>query len=267
MNKNNNQSKSRYPVLWVWIASPFIAVRFVWKYNNKLRLKNSQKRILRISDTPSSDTLIKTDSITTESKPISYMTSQAVRAEMDVDTALRGLKEKRYFVFKDLILPTDYKELSLAQIDHVVVSHYGVFCVETKSHKGLVTGLTRSDNWKQYLGHATYPVYSPFKQNKHHVRSLELLLKDYLKAPVHSYAAFPYAKKVVVDSIIEDMSPTGVVSKINRHTKPVYDDADVERIAKTLAHAATYRESLRGRHINDVRMYVERKTLGTLKLS
>lgn len=194
---------------------------------------------------------------------------QAAAAEMTVDSALRQLQEARYFVFRDLIIPSASKSLNLTQIDHVLVSRMGIFCIETKSNNGNIYGFTRNEHWKQYLGNSGKPfeINSPFRQNRHHVASLEILLQDVLRAPIHSYIAFPNAKKVVVDSKIEDMTPHGVVSKIIRHDRVVYGLEDVERIAKTLAHAATFREQLRDRHIDQVKSFLDAKVSQTTRLS
>ena len=194
---------------------------------------------------------------------------QADMAETTVDKALRQLDEGRYFVFRDLIIPSSSKSPSLTQIDHVLVSRMGIFCIETKSNHGNIYGFTRNEYWKQYLGNGGKPfeVYSPFRQNNHHVSSLEMLLGDCLRAPVHSYIAFPNARKVVVDSKVEDMTPDGVVRKISLHEKIVYEMPDVERIAKILAHAGTFREQLRDRHADEVRAFVDAKVSKSLKLS
>lgn len=193
--------------------------------------------------------------------PPAYKAVQATIAENEVERALRQLQENRYFVFRDLIVPSSSKSMSLTQIDHVVVSRKGIFCIETKSNKGNIYGFSRDESWKQYLGNSGKPYLfnSPFRQNKHHVSSLEMLLEGKLKAQVHSYIAFPNAKKVLVDSQEEDMSPTGVVVKIQRHTVDIYDDSDVEIIAKILAHAGSLREQLRDRHISEVREYIDAK--------
>lgn len=188
-------------------------------------------------------------------------------AENNVDWALRQLNERRYFVFRDLIIPSSSKSLSLTQIDHVVVSQKGIFCIETKSHQGNIYGFTRSEHWKQYLGKSGKPfdINSPYRQNKHHVSSLERLLAGNLRAPVHSYLAFPNAHKVVVDSKQEDMTLDGVVAKINHHTSSVYDLDEVERIAKLLAHAGTFREQLRDKHADEVRAFIDAKVSGHIK--
>ncbi len=197
--------------------------------------------------------------------PAVTVSSAAIFAEDAVEDALRGLNEPRYFVFRDLIIPSPSRDLSLTQIDHVVVSRTGIFCIETKSHRGSIYGYSRSGTWKQYLKGKNYSFNSPFRQNQHHVRALEMLLKDSVLAPVHSYIALPNASQVVVDNKVEDMSIEGVISKINKHSHVVYEPAAIEKIAKILAHAATFRNELRGRHAEEIAAYLEAKVAKTIK--
>ena len=188
--------------------------------------------------------------------------AQAADAESAVERSLRGLHEDRYFVFRDLIIPSVSNKIGLTQIDHVVISKRGIFCVETKSNRGNIYGYTRAESWKQYLGKSgkPYNLHSPYRQNRHHVASLENLLGAILRAPIHSYIAFPNAKRVVVDGVIEDMSAEGIRHKMQNHVREVYSASEVEKIAKILAHAGTLREQLRGRHAEEVRAFLHAKT-------
>ncbi len=198
--------------------------------------------------------------------PIIYGDRPAM-AEFNVDHALRQLDNEHYVVFRDLIIPSGVKSLPLTQIDHVVISIYGIFCIETKSNNGSVYGFTTSEHWKQYLGRQQYGMYNPYRQNEYHAKSLENLLHGMIKAPIHSYIAFPNAYKVIVDGKLCDMSIHGIMNKINQHTRPVYDLSSVERIAKTLAYAASKREELRPYHIAEVRKHVESKISHSLKVN
>lgn len=55
---------------------------------------------------------------------------------------------KRYITQNDILLFTHYGTI---QIDHIVVSQYGIFVVETKNYKGWVFGHENSEEWKQSL--------------------------------------------------------------------------------------------------------------------
>lgn len=67
------------------------------------------------------------------------------------------------------------------QIDHVVVSRYGIFVIETKNYKGLITVNENTGYWTQSFRHNSYNFYSPIQQNKGHISSMKYLLrnKDY----------------------------------------------------------------------------------------
>lgn len=78
-----------------------------------------------------------------------------------------------YHVFNNVLLKTGG---GTTQIDHVVVSPYGVFVIETKSHKGMIYGDCNGRVWTQCLygknGGNSYTFYSPYLQNAGHLKNL-----------------------------------------------------------------------------------------------
>lgn len=94
---------------------------------------------------------------------------QGREAEKQVSKVLHSLGVG-YYVFDNVILKT---KNGTTQIDHVVISPFGIFVIETKSHKGLIFGDDYSKNWTQYLYNgAKYQFYSPYRQNYGHLKSL-----------------------------------------------------------------------------------------------
>lgn len=68
-----------------------------------------------------------------------------------------------------------YEEVKMStQIDHVIVSPYGLFVIETKNHKGWVFGDVAGQVWTQVLvgGRAKYTFYNPVRQNEGHMVNL-----------------------------------------------------------------------------------------------
>ena len=68
------------------------------------------------------------------------------------ETLLAGVLRRRldasiYHVLNDIYLPLD--DGSTTQIDHVVVSPFGVFVIETKTYKGWIFGNSRDAQWTQ----------------------------------------------------------------------------------------------------------------------
>ena len=72
------------------------------------------------------------------------------KCEGEVSCALRELDPKFYVIFNNLTVPSN-GNTSLTEIDHVVVSQYGIFCIETKSQQGTIYGAIKSTHWKQQL--------------------------------------------------------------------------------------------------------------------
>lgn len=79
-----------------------------------------------------------------------------------------------YVIFNDLLFESNGRS---TQIDHIVVSPYGVFVIETKGYKGWILGGENSEHWTQVIYKSKHQFYNPIKQNEGHVRFLRYLLK------------------------------------------------------------------------------------------
>jgi hypothetical protein len=86
----------------------------------------------------------------------------------------RHLDKQVYWVFNDLTLPTDD---GTTQIDHVIVSRFGVVVVETKNLKGWIFGSTDQPQWTQVVFRWKSRFQNPIRQNYKHVRALQNLLQ------------------------------------------------------------------------------------------
>jgi restriction system protein len=69
-----------------------------------------------------------------------------------------------------LILPNG--KGGTAQLDHVVLSQFGIFVVETKNRNGLIAGFPGDWLWRQTSGGKTYYFQNPMQQNDEHIRAL-----------------------------------------------------------------------------------------------
>lgn len=90
--------------------------------------------------------------------------------EKIVATILSGLPEQYYKIINDVTLPTSY---GTTQIDHVIVSVYGIFVIETKNYKGWITGSEYGEQWTKNMYGKKYTFRNPLKQNYAHVKALE----------------------------------------------------------------------------------------------
>ena len=96
------------------------------------------------------------------------------------------LDKKEYHIIKNVTLPTDN---GTTQIDHVIVSAYGVFVVETKNIKGWIFGGERDAIWTQKIYKHSEKFQNPLRQNYKHVKILQQLL-NLNDEQIHSVVVF-----------------------------------------------------------------------------
>ncbi|MCB4747124.1 MAG: NERD domain-containing protein, partial [Sulfurovum sp.] len=72
-------------------------------------------------------------------------TGKGVVGEFLVNIAVKlRLDKDKYHLIKNVTLPT---EGGTTQIDHIIVSEYGIFVVETKNMKGWIFGDKKQKYW------------------------------------------------------------------------------------------------------------------------
>ena len=89
-------------------------------------------------------------------------------AESEVSRILARL-DSEYSVYNNVLIKAGDNS---CQIDHLVVSRYGIFVIETKDYRGAIYGGINGDYWTQYLRSKPYSFYNPIKQNAAHVNAL-----------------------------------------------------------------------------------------------
>jgi hypothetical protein len=76
------------------------------------------------------------------------------------------------------------------QVDHIIVSRFGVFVIETKHYKGWIFANEKHANWTQVLFNAKYKFQNPILQNFRHVRAVQDLLDFLPPSAIKSVVAF-----------------------------------------------------------------------------
>ncbi|NNH37895.1 nuclease-related domain-containing protein [Acinetobacter terrae] len=99
------------------------------------------------------------------------------------------LKDPQYILLNDCTLPDE--QAGTTQIDHILLSPYGIFIIETKNYKGWIFGSERQKMWTQKIFKKGYKFQNPLHQNYKHQKVLELVLADII-APeyLHSIVVF-----------------------------------------------------------------------------
>jgi len=130
-------------------------------------------------------------------------------------------------------LGADYKKIDnvtlqlqdgTTQIDHIIVSRYGIFVIETKNYKGWIYGNEREKNWTQNIFGKKNSFPNPLHQNYRHIKGLEELLGI---SDIHSIIVFVgdcTFKSTMPDNIFKDGR---YISYIKSFNKVVFSDKEV----------------------------------------
>ncbi|GAA3565795.1 nuclease-related domain-containing protein [Marinobacter xestospongiae] len=177
--------------------------------------------------------------------------------ELLVNTSARlFLDKQRYHLIKNVTLPT---EDGTTQIDHIIVSRYGVFVVETKNMKGWIFGKPNQRYWTQKIFKYSQKFQNPLHQNYKHVKTLQSLL-GLSDQQVHSLVVF------VGDSTFKTEMPGNVTQGggylrfIKSHSEELLSEAEVQKVIGTIESgrlAATFRNHRK--HVAHVKEVVAKK--------
>ncbi|WP_010240986.1 nuclease-related domain-containing protein [Clostridium arbusti] len=159
-----------------------------------------------------------------------------IEGEKHISKLLDTLNNK-YMVYNDIVIGG--KERG-AQIDHLVLSPYGIFCIETKNMKGTITGREEDNAWKQVKtgqGGKTYEksFYNPCKQSRGHVNAIKSLLRhgDFKNVLVYSIVAFNSNKEVNLKIMVKStpvVKSDKLISFINSKKGITISDDRLKRI-------------------------------------
>jgi hypothetical protein len=107
--------------------------------------------------------------------------------ESRVARQLFDLDKDQYLVLNNVLLKYDNL---ISQIDHIVVSIYGIFVIETKNYNGWIFGNENSEYWTQVIYKFKSNFRNPIKQNWSHVYILKKILNDNNNIKYHPIVVF-----------------------------------------------------------------------------
>lgn len=82
---------------------------------------------------------------------------------------LSSLPSPKYIILNNQVYSNSGRFI---QIDHIVVSVYGIFVIETKNMKGYIYGNANQPYWTQNIWGHKYQLYNPIIQNRKHTNFL-----------------------------------------------------------------------------------------------
>ena len=176
------------------------------------------------------------------------------RGERSVNFNLHFLSDE-YHLFNDVYICFNDKSV---QIDHIVVSKYGVFVIETKNIKGWIFGTDTSEYWTKNMYGKKYEFYNPVKQNYSHVKTLQTLLKLSRDKFIPIVVFLPEAiLKCKTNEIV--IISNKLLKTIRKYKDVIFTDNEVDRIVMELSSLPCFDKKMRTKHVADIKKDIEVK--------
>jgi restriction system protein len=162
-----------------------------------------------------------------------------------------------YHMINNVTLAT---EDGTTQVDHIIVSKFGVFVIETKNYAGWIFGSAQQKTWTQKFPRSSQKFQNPLHQNYKHARTLGNLL-GLEKDVIHSLIVF------VGDSVFKTPMPENVtqagdyIRYIESKTSLILSDEQVAKIVDQIQSGRLKPSMKTNReHVQHVKDIVEKKT-------
>ncbi|MFL0198745.1 NERD domain-containing protein [Clostridium sp. WILCCON 0269] len=176
--------------------------------------------------------------------------------EKSVAFVLSSLDETKYKVINNIMLRIGDKT---AQIDHVIVSNYGIFVIETKNYKGLIIGNQFDNNWNQIIYKRKENLYNPIKQNYGHIQALKKILSQFGDIRYISIVAFTTNADLKVTSKTDVVYTINLINTIKKYDDECITDFDKDKIFSKLFSLNIDNKENRKAHVQAIRNNLNEK--------
>ena len=157
----------------------------------------------------------------------------------------KRLDKNVYRILNDVMIPDSAG--GTTQIDHIVLSPYGIFVIETKNMKGWIFGDRNSDKWMQQIYRCKNQFQNPFRQNYKHIVSLAELIGLPVDSMQHIIVFLGFCTLKTRDKLPESLvtNASELFAYINTFEQAKFNDETLDHIQSILLESR-----LKNTHIN-----------------
>jgi hypothetical protein len=207
--------------------------------------------------------------VVTSPKPKRTPDQAAVRkgeiGEFKIDIQLAQLP-KNYRYLNDLLLPNPKTKSGYSQIDHVIITPFGIFAIETKNYQGIIYGGKARRTW---LVNGKFKMLNPFVQNYGHIKALKMTIDKKYNDLFISLVSFTkrctfkvdleYRKITSNELIVYDIELSEFIHrKVSilkvQHKEPLLKEHDITAIHEAFSKANIIDPSIRENHAQQLKM-------------
>ncbi|WP_246202551.1 nuclease-related domain-containing protein [Virgibacillus doumboii] len=184
--------------------------------------------------------------------------------EYKIDIQLSQLPEE-YKYLNDIMIKNRKSASGYSQIDHIIITPYGIFVVETKNYQGTIYG---GKSKKYWLINGKFKMLNPAMQNYGHIQALKAFVNEEFHESFISLVSFTKRCTLKIDMDLRDIHADEIViydlyliETINRkvsiaklkHKEPFLSEWDIQNIYNALSEANITDPTIREQHIKSIR--------------
>jgi|SRR3989344_1546028 len=177
-----------------------------------------------------------------------YMEGLSCGEQEVADTLSRELGYKDYFIFNNLIIPSENR--GSTQIDHIVVSKFGIFVIESKDYSGWIFGEKDQTFWTQSLpgGKNKFQFQNPIHQNYAHIMALKALM-PFAADSFYSIVVFSDKSEIKTAPIENVVYLSQLIGCIKKYTQEKLTENDTQLVIGKLSYACQTVDITTSEHI------------------
>lgn len=155
---------------------------------------------------------------------------------------------KEYRHVSDVLLANPRSGTGFSQIDHILITSYGLFVIETKNYQGSIRGKRRDRYWRV---NSKFNMLNPVKQNHGHLMVVKSILAEFDTIPFVSMVSFTRRCSLNIDEdlrqiesnelVVYDLKLTDYIERKVTRLKigapnPPLSAHDIERIVEIISN-------------------------------
>ncbi len=162
---------------------------------------------------------------------------------------LNKLPKKEYLVLDNIMIMN--KDVTY-QIDHIVISRYGIFVIEMKNYFGYIYGNEYKKYWYQYFKGYKRMFYNPIYQNYGHVKALAntLNLNEDIFIPVVCFSNQVKLKINIKKNIITVLDD---IKNVIKTYQTIIIKEDIYKIRENILKLNIIDRKIRRKHVHSIK--------------
>ncbi|UOQ47233.1 NERD domain-containing protein [Gracilibacillus caseinilyticus] len=169
---------------------------------------------------------------------------------------------KEYKHLEDIMIKNPKAKSGYSQIDHILISSYGIFVIETKNYEGTIYG---GKDRKVWSVNGKFKMMNPFIQNYGHIKALKSEISEKYHSYFVSVVSFTKRCKFKIDEtelrkiasdelLVYDIELTEFINrKVNinehQHEEPFLTDRQINEIYDQLKAVNIEDQAIRKQHV------------------